>query len=72
MTLDWNGKIYRISAIGRQGTQDICNDIMRLIQAEEAAKVEALEDAKRHAEILQMKQLETLSQLKEEKADDES
>ncbi|MFT4634616.1 MAG: GTP-binding protein [Arenicella sp.] len=32
--LDWQGPVYTISAIGRQGTQDLCNDIMNYIDAE--------------------------------------
>ena len=32
--LDWQGPVYTISAIGRQGTQDLCNDIMNYIEAE--------------------------------------
>ena len=58
-SLDWQGKVYRMSAIGRTGTQQICNDIMKMIQAEEATKLEALEDAKRQAELLNAKQLES-------------
>jgi len=63
--LDWDGKIYQISAIGRQGTQEICNDIMKLIQEEKRAKLELEEEAKRQAEILQMKQLDEINSLKE-------
>ena len=57
-SLDWQGKVYRMSAISRQGTQEICNDIMQMIQAEEQQKREAEEDAARKAEVLQMQQLE--------------
>ncbi len=32
--LDWRGPVYTISAISRQGTQDLCNDIMNYIDAE--------------------------------------
>jgi len=32
--LDWQGPVYTISAISRQGTQDLCNDIMNYIDAE--------------------------------------
>ncbi len=70
-TLDWDGKIYRISAVSRLGTQTICNDIMKMIQAEEAQKLEALEDAKRQAEVLQMQQLEKLNQQSNESVDDD-
>jgi GTP-binding protein len=30
--LDWSGPVYTISAIGRQGTQVLCNDIMNYIE----------------------------------------
>jgi len=33
--LDWQGPIYTISAIGRQGTQELCNDIMGYIEQKE-------------------------------------
>jgi len=32
--LDWQGPVYTISAISRQGTQELCNDIMNYIDAE--------------------------------------
>ena len=32
--LDWKGPVYTISAVGRQGTQELCNDIMNYIDAE--------------------------------------
>lgn len=32
--LDWHGPVYTISAISRQGTQELCNDIMNYIDAE--------------------------------------
>lgn len=57
-TLDWQGKVYRMSAIARKGTQAICNDIMKTIQAEEAAKLEVLQDAKCQTEMLRAKQSE--------------
>ena len=61
-SLDWQGKVYRMSAIGRQGTQEICNDIMKVIQAEEKRHREVQEEAARQAEILQMKQQQELQQ----------
>ena len=39
--LDWQGPIYTISAVARQGTQELCNDIMQYLeQAEKASKEE--------------------------------
>ncbi len=32
--LDWQGPVYTISAISRQGTQELCNDIMNYIDSE--------------------------------------
>ncbi|RBP52670.1 Obg family GTPase CgtA [Arenicella xantha] len=32
--LDWDGPVYTISAISRDGTQQLCNDIMNYIDAE--------------------------------------
>ena len=32
--LDWHGPVYQISAISRQGTQELCNDIMNYLEAE--------------------------------------
>ena len=32
--LDWKGPVYTISAISRQGTKELCNDIMEYIDAE--------------------------------------
>lgn len=61
-SLDWQGKIFRISAISRQGTQEVCNDIMKLIQEQERIKLEAETEALRQAEILQMKQLQDMNQ----------
>lgn len=46
-SLDWQGKVYLMSAISRQGTQEICNDIMQMIQSEEIAKREELERKQR-------------------------
>lgn len=41
--LQWQGPVYRISAISRQGTQELCNDIMQYLQQQqEAAKPEVL------------------------------
>jgi len=36
--LQWRGPVYRISAISRQGTQAICNDIMQYIDRKEKAQ----------------------------------
>lgn len=36
--LDWQGPVYQISAIGRQGTQVLCNDIMNYLEAEQKAQ----------------------------------
>ena len=36
--LDWRGPVYTISAIAREGTQVLCNDIMQHINKAEAAK----------------------------------
>jgi len=36
--LDWQGPVYTISAIARDGTQALCNDIMQHIQNAERAK----------------------------------
>ena len=36
--LDWKGPVYTISAIAREGTQTLCNDIMRHIENAERAK----------------------------------
>lgn len=33
-SLDWTGPVYRISAIARQGTQELCNDIMQYLEAQ--------------------------------------
>ncbi len=35
--LDWQGPVYTISAIARDGTQALCNDIMQHIEARERA-----------------------------------
>lgn len=59
-SLKWQDKVYQISAIGRQGTQDICNDIMNLIQQQQRELKEQEEEAKRQADILQMKHLEAI------------
>jgi GTP-binding protein len=41
--LDWQGPVYQISAIGRQGTQELCNDIMKNIEEQlKAAEPEVL------------------------------
>lgn len=42
--LGWTGPVYRISAIARQGTQQLCNDIMQYLQnVEREAKPEPLQ-----------------------------
>ena len=33
--LNWSGPLYKISAISRQGTQELCNDIMNYIEQKE-------------------------------------
>lgn len=41
--LGWKGPVYQISAIGRQGTQELCNDIMKYIEEKlKAAEPEVL------------------------------
>ena len=57
-SLNWQGKVYRMSAISRQGTQEICNDIMRVIQVEEAAKREALQQQQRAEALAEEKAIE--------------
>lgn len=42
-TLDWQGPVYTISAISRQGTQELCNDIMQYLrQLEQQSKPDVL------------------------------
>ena len=42
--LDWQGPVYTISAISRDGTQALCNDIMQHIKkAEQAKQVEVFQ-----------------------------
>ena len=65
-SLNWQGKIYRISAISRQGTQEICNDIMKLIQEQERYEQELAEEQARQAEILQMQQMQELNKIDEQ------
>jgi len=65
-SLDWQDKVYRMSAISRQGTQDICNDIMKLIQDQERRDQELAEEQARQAEILQMQQMQELNQAGED------
>jgi GTP-binding protein len=36
-SLKWSGPIYKISAIGRQGTQELCNDIMQYLESQRKA-----------------------------------
>ena len=36
--LSWKGPVYTISAIGRQGTQALCNDIMAYLEADKKAQ----------------------------------
>jgi len=50
--LDWQGSIYQISAISRTGTQEVCNDIMKMIQAQQQQALEQENEEKRQAEIL--------------------
>ena len=38
--LAWEGPMYTISAISRQGTQTLCNDIMIYLEADKKAKQE--------------------------------
>jgi len=38
--LDWQGPVYTISAIGRSGTQALCNDIMTYLDADKKAQQE--------------------------------
>ena len=38
--LNWQAPVYAISAIGRQGTQELCNDIMNYLEAEIRASQE--------------------------------
>jgi GTP-binding protein len=41
--LNWKGPVYQISAIARQGTQELCNDIMKNIEEQlKAAEPEVL------------------------------
>lgn len=58
VSLNWQDKVYRMSAISRQGTQEICNDIMKVIQEEEKRQREIEDDAVRQAEVLQIQQLQ--------------
>lgn len=37
-SLDWQGPVYQISAISRQGTQELCNDIMKYIDQQQQAE----------------------------------
>jgi len=36
--LGWKNPVYQISAISRQGTQDLCNDIQAYLDAEKKAQ----------------------------------
>ena len=36
--LDWQGPVYRISAIGRIGTQELCNDVMQYLEQQHKAE----------------------------------
>ena len=36
--LDWQGPVYRISAISRTGTQELCNDIMNYLDAQKKSQ----------------------------------
>ena len=38
--LSWEGPVYTISAIGREGTQTLCNDIMSYLEADKKAQQE--------------------------------
>lgn len=40
--LNWQGPVYQISAIGRQGTQALCNDIMNYIEQRQKAGQKAV------------------------------
>jgi GTP-binding protein len=43
--LEWDGPVYRVSAINRQGVERLCQDIMRLLEEErEQADAKAAED----------------------------
>ena len=65
-SLGWQAKVYRMSAISRQGTQDICNDIMRMIQEEERRQQELEQEQARQAEILQMQHMQDVNQATEQ------
>lgn len=38
--LDWRGSVYRISALNRNGVEQLCNDIMTLMEANQAEEDE--------------------------------
>lgn len=40
--LNWDAPVYQISAISRQGTQDLCNDIQNYLDAELKAQEETV------------------------------
>lgn len=53
--LNWQGKLYIISAISRQGTQELCNDIMQTIESEIRAAEQAEAAKQRQAELAKAK-----------------
>ena len=47
--LSWEGPVYQISAIGREGTQELCNDIMAYLQkSERDAQSDVLQSIPQH------------------------
>jgi GTP-binding protein len=54
--LNWQGPVYRISAIGKEGTMQVCRDIMELIETR--AHEEAGDEEKAREELAIKAQLE--------------
>lgn len=54
--LNWQGPVYRISAIGKEGTMQVCRDIMELIETR--AHEEAEDEEKAREELAIKAQLE--------------
>ncbi len=54
--LNWQGPVYRVSAINGEGTQAICRDIMAYI--EQRQEEESADEAKAEAELKQRQRLE--------------
>ncbi|MCX4025601.1 Obg family GTPase CgtA [Endozoicomonas sp. SM1973] len=63
--LQWQGPVYRIAAIAKQGTEQLCQDIMRFIEAKAEQEAENVELAEQEVEFRSRMEAEAREQMQQ-------